>query len=150
VAFQFRLETLLKHRRALQDIAQKDYAEAEAKVRAKLDYIKSLYAEIDQARKERSRAEAKLAFTANSLSGVEEFIALTYIKIERARKEARELMQIMEQKHAILIEKAKERKIIEKIKERKMFEYKAELKKLEAKEMDDMTSMRYRFSKGAL
>lgn len=148
MAFQFRLETLLRHRKNLQDIAQREYAESEARVREKMNEIKNYYAKIDESRRLRSAEEEGSSFTAQSLSNFEEFIELTNIRIKNARLEVRELMDIMEQKHHVLIEKAKEKKILDKLKEKKKDEYKKYIANKENKEADEMISMRHRLAEG--
>jgi flagellar FliJ protein len=143
MAFVFRLESIRKYRKSLQDVAQREYAEAEANVRRQKDMIKSFYNRIDEARKERSIQQGSKSFSAEAFAGVEDFIKLTSIRITRAREEARELMQVMEEKHHNLVEKAKDRKILDKLKEKKYEQYKAEMKKLENLEMDDLVVMRH-------
>ena len=140
--FNFRLESVLKHRARLQEEAQLDYAEAENNVRLKMEEIKGFYKEIENARIMRSESQSGSEFVAMTLSAVEEFIKLTEVKIDRAKHEARELMQVMEEKHQILVEKARDKKVLDRLKEKKFVEFKKDLKRIETKVMDEIAMFR--------
>ena len=49
MAFKFKFETLQRHRKTLRDIAQKDFAEAEAEASRQMQLIEGLYQQIDAA-----------------------------------------------------------------------------------------------------
>ncbi len=143
MAFKFGLDTVLKHRGRLEDVAQREYAEAQAAVDECLTQIERMYQRSDEVREE--IAEAEQTGTAGKLAEIREmehFLSGQKIRIERMRLKARELLQLAEEKHEALIVAARERKILVKLKEKKLFEYRAWLQRIEAKEQDDLTMVR--------
>ena len=143
MAFKFGLDTVLKHRGRLEDVAQREYAEAQAAVDECLTQIERMYQRSDEVREE--IAEAEQTGTAGKLAEIREmehFLSGQKIRIERMRLKARELLAAAEDKHEALIVAARERKILVKLKEKKLFEYKAWLQRIEAKELDDLTMVR--------
>lgn len=146
--FKFTLEPLMKHRKRLEEDAQREFFKARSAVDEALRRINSLYESVDHARRQiqilqRSGGQAIAAITQH-----EEFIAGVQIRIERERKVARELMMVAEEKHQVLLEAAKEFKSIEKLKERRHRQYREEKKKKELKIIDQTVTMR--FKRGAV
>lgn len=141
--FKFRLETVMRQRKAEQDIAQREYAEAQLNVRDQLARIEKMYTDIDEARMMSDQINSKGGACAEHLASIEEFIAGQKLKIEIARKRARELMAVEEEKHEVLVEKVQALKILEKLKERKKDEFKKLVKKKEIKEAEDIVIMKF-------
>jgi flagellar FliJ protein len=143
MAFRFGLNTVLKHRQRLEDVAQREFSEAQAEVDKCLNEIEGMYSRIDEVRSEIA-AEEKLG-DAGSMMRAQEmhaFINGHKLRIERLRLRARELLQIAEEKHEALIEAAREKKILAKLKEKRFAEYRSWLQRIEAKELDDLTMVR--------
>ena len=140
--FKFRLETLKKQRKVAQDLAQREYAEAQKAVQDQLGHIQAMYESSDKTRMDNEQLQFQGGACADRLRMNEEYIEGLKIKIQRARQKARELMQVAEEKLEILSEKRKDLKILEKLKENREAEHKKEYKKKEAKALDDITSMR--------
>lgn len=141
--FKFKLEPVLKHRKIKEDIAKKDYAEAESKVQECLSVINSYYNQIEETRSlslERQQlggsVTAYLDFNSDLILGIK-------IKIEIEKLKVRDLMQVAEEKKEILIEARREKKIVESLKQKKMEEFKKLQKKHEQKQIDEMVSQRY-------
>ncbi len=141
--FKFRLEVLKRQRKAEQDIAQRDYANAQLAVREQMALIESMYKKIDEARVEADRLQARGGSCAKALQGVDFFISGQKKLIEVARHKARSLMAIEEEKHEILVSKVQDHKILEKLKEKKKIEFKKQKRKLENKEIDDIVTMSF-------
>lgn len=143
MAFQFSLNTVLKHRKRLEDVAQREYAEAQQAVNECLTAIENMYRRSDEVREEIAIEETR--GTPESLKLIREmesFLGGQKIRIETLRMKARELLIVAEEKHEALIHASQERKVLTKLKEKKLAEYKARLEKLEAKELDDLTMVR--------
>lgn len=141
--FRFGLETVLKHRRRLEDVAQREYAEAQAAVDACLAELESLYRRSDEVRIEIAAQET--SGSPGSLELVREmehFLGGQKIRIERLRMKARELLMVAETKHEALILASQERKVLAKLKDRRFNEYRERLNRMEAKELDDLTMVR--------
>jgi len=141
--FNFRLETLKRQRKIAQDIAQREYAEAQKKVRDQLEHIQKLYSEVDFAREQSESIQLAGGQCRDQLIALEEFINGQKIKINNARSVARELMQEAEELLEVLTIKTQEFKIIEKLKEKKTEEYRKEKIKKQNKDIDDLVITRY-------
>jgi flagellar FliJ protein len=143
MAFKFGLNTVLKHRKRIEDVAQREFSEAQADVDRCLSEIEAMYLRIDEVRDEVSQAEQE--GSAPSVMRVQEmnvFIEGQKIRIEHLRLKARELLQTAELKHEALIVAAKDRKVLAKLKEKRFEQYRSWLQQIEAKELDDMTMVR--------
>jgi len=143
MAFKFGLNTVLKHRQRLEDVAQREYAEAQAAVDECLRTIEAMYQRSDEVREDIAAAQKRgSAENLQQIRDMETFLGGQKIRIEQMRLKARELLVVAEVKQEALIEAAKEKKILVKLKEKRFAEYKEWLARMETKEMDDMTSMR--------
>lgn len=143
MAFKFGLEAVLKHRKRLEDVAQKEFVEAQRALDQCLEKIEAMYRRHDEVRIEildaqRDGSSQKL----NEVRDMEAFLGGHKIRIQAERMQARALMQVVEEKQEALIEAAKEKKILVKLKEKKFAEYKQRMAELEAKAQDDMTTTR--------
>ena len=142
MAFKFKFDALQRHRKTLRDLAQRDFADAQAEASKQMQYIESLFVQIDKANEKSVEIRNSVPVDLEQLKGIEEFINLQNIKIEMEREKARELLSIMEEKQEILVEKAKEYKVVELLREKEHKKYLDKVKMIEAKEMDDMNLMR--------
>jgi flagellar FliJ protein len=141
--FKFRLETLKRARKISQDLAQREYAEAQKKVRDQMALIQGMYTQIDKSREKSELIQLEGGQCRDELVVIEEFINVQKIKILNARSVARDLMQIAEECLDALTIKTQEYKIIEKLKEKQTEEYRKEKNKKQAKEIDDLVITRY-------
>lgn len=141
--FKFRLDPVLRNRKIQQDLAQKDYLEAERAVTAQLQYIKQLYSEMDDAREDIATIQNAGGHQTFRLQFLEDFIEGQKVRIKSERDKARELMRIKEDKFDILVEKSKDFKVIEKLKENQATTFRKEKSMREQKAADDMTVMRF-------
>ena len=143
MGFRFGLETVLKHRKRLEEGAQREFAEAQAAVDECLRKIEAMYNRLDEVRIEIFQAQTdgrveKIAMVRE----MEHFLGGHKIRIETLRLEARRLLVIAEDKQEALVEAAREKKILVKLREKRLLEYHVRLRDLEAKELDDMTMVR--------
>lgn len=143
MSFRFGLETVLKHRHRLEEVAQREFAEAQAAVDQCLAEIEAMYRRLDEVREEILMAQQRgSASELEMIREMETFVTGQKVRIERLRLKARELLAIAEEKHEALITAAQERKVMVKLKEKKFAEYKARIALMEAKELDDVVSLR--------
>ena len=140
--FKFRLDRLLRQRKAELDMAQKVYYEAQVKVQEQLALIQSQYKDLDSARERIEQLEKQGGNFILQVETLHSFITGQKIRIENSRAKARELMLVAEEKHEALIEKMQAHKMIERLKEKKKEEHKIEMRKKLAKQLDDITLMR--------
>ena len=142
--FKFKLETVLKHRSSLEQLAQRDHSLATAEVNRATNELQNLYSEVDQTR---GLIQELLKLNGSNHAKIqhyESFIVNQKIKIDLKRKEIQELMIVKEQKLDDLVEAAKEKKVLEVFKEKRKKEFRLWKRKKEAKEIDEMVTNRYK------
>ncbi len=144
--FKFNLETLLSQRLREVDFAKKEYYEAQKKVDDIIKKIEMMWTEISESRIQMVKEQNLGGKKGQLLSSIDEFINGHKIRIEREKIVLRELLMIAEEKKEALIESAKEHKILERLKEKRFEEFKVVKKKKEAKENDDIATMRFKRS----
>lgn len=142
--FAFGFEKLLHHRRQLEDIARRNWLEAQAKVDAANGKMRNLFDEIEQARFRAGTLARGGGAHGPALAQIDEFINGQKVRIEAQRAEIRKLLADAESMHEIVVEAAKERKILEKLRERKHEDFKSRLKKQEIKEIDELVVTRFK------
>ncbi|MES2965875.1 MAG: flagellar export protein FliJ [Bdellovibrionota bacterium] len=142
--FEFSLESLLDHRRRVEEMAQRDWAEAQGKVDRAVAKLSEYYDQVDEARQRSASLESQGGAQAGALISNSEFIGGQKYRIEAQRQTIRGLKEEAERLQEILIEAAKETKTLEKLKERQMEEFKLKRRKLEAKEMDELVVTRFK------
>lgn len=148
MGFKFNLESVLKHRQRLEEEAQREFAEAQRAVNEILQKIESMYNRMDEVREE--IAAAQKSGTAQALEQVrnmEEFLVSFKKQIEATRLQARELMAAAEERQEKLIFAAQEKKVLAKLKERREAEHREHVSRIEAKELDDLTTIRQSWGK---
>lgn len=149
MAFRFALESILKHRKRQEDIAQRDFLEAQAKVEECLRGIQSIYTSIDNTRISISAAEK--SGTPNDLDFIRQadrFIEGQKVRVREERLKARELIRAMEDRQHELTERMHERKIMQNLKDKRLEEYQEEIKRIEQIELDDLVNSRWSYSGG--
>lgn len=146
MAFEFSFESLLRHRARIEEMARREFLEAQAIVQGTLNEIDKMYQRIDEVRNQIS--EEQQGNNTNLIQQLEAFIEGQKIRIEMKRLEARQQMEVAEEKQDILTERAKEHKSLKKLKAKKYAEFKKAQKKKEAKNIEDMVTMRFRRSYG--
>lgn len=146
--FKFNLDKVLRHRKILEDLAQKDFQEALAVYNAKKAEIDGLYTAMKNAR------EAGFSMTsqtggqvAESLKQIQEFIVLQDIRIDREMIKLAEIEKLVEAKREVLRQKAMDKKILERLETKKREEFQAEKMRREQKENDENVSMRFETNK---
>ncbi len=143
--FRFGLEPVLKQRKRVEDVAQTEFAMAQAELNQCLKKIDQMYEEIDRARENIVREQkSKEALALERIRQAEKFILGQQLLIERERLRARDLMQKAEDKQQILIEASKERKALGRLKEKRQVEHKKELDLLDEKNTDELVTMRFK------
>ena len=143
MAFKFKFEALQRHRKTLRDLAQRDFADAQAAASEQMQFIEALYQQIDLSNEKSIEIRNTVPVDMEQLKSIEEFVELQKIKIEQEREKARELLSIAEEKQEALVEKAQEYKVVEILREKEHKKYLEKVKHIESQEMDDMNLMRH-------
>lgn len=145
MAFQFRLEKVLTHRRRLEDEAKREFILAQANTVKALRDLEALYVAIDVARTrghdmQIGESDRRMAPT---LQNIDVFIGGQKIRIDRQRVVIREFKAEEERLHDLLIEASREKKTLEKLREKHLQEYRVEMARREQLELDDLAIMRH-------
>lgn len=141
--FKFRLETLRKHRKNLEEIARRNFAEAKSHSDGILSQIENFYKSGDKAREYAGSVLDKEAADPALLQLSDEFMERNKIRIERKKMEFREALVVTEEKQQDLVEAARETKVLDKLKEKKKEDFKKKLKKIDRQNIDELVIQRH-------
>jgi flagellar FliJ protein len=141
--FEFAFDSLLNHKRTLEDVARRDWAAAQRRVDDATEELNRFYDQVEDARQRANRIEIEGGRRSPDLVMIDEFLIGQKVRIERQRAMIRDLMQEAERLQELLVQAAKERRTLEKLKEKRHEEYKKIRKKMEMKTVDDLVTMRF-------
>ena len=142
--FKFKLEKVLKHRQILEDLAQKDFQEAQAEANRQTAILDKMMNEKVEARKRAHSLQSQTGGQVlESLKQIHDFIVLQDIRIEKQIKVIQDCEKVVESKREILRQKAMDTKILKRLEEKKKQQFREEQRQIEQKEMDDNSSMRF-------
>ncbi|MEQ1877498.1 MAG: flagellar export protein FliJ [Bdellovibrionia bacterium] len=139
--FKFRLEKVMNHKKVERDLAFRDFADARKTYEEGKERLKNLYQEIADARNFEAATVKEGGKGSESLKWSAFFIDGQNIKIELQKKLNRQLIQVMEQKQEVLIERARELKTFETLKEKMKERFKKEERKRDIKSIDEIVVM---------
>jgi flagellar FliJ protein len=142
--YEFSLEVVLDHRKRNENEARRKFYEAQSKVDAAVAQLNEFYDQVDHARSESMKLQVKGGTTAPSLVANENFVTGQKFRIEAQRMKIRDLKMEAESLQDALLEAAKETKTLEKLKERQVEEFKKKRRKHEAREMDEIVTLRHK------
>jgi flagellar FliJ protein len=142
--FKFQLEKVLRHRKILEDLAQKDFQEAMAELQKQTDLLHALREAKGQARENSFLQQSQTGGqVSESLKQIHDFITLQDIRIENQLKKIAECEKGVESRREILRQKAIDTKILKRLEENKQRQFIQEQQRSEQKEMDDNANMRF-------
>jgi flagellar export protein FliJ len=133
----------MQHRRALEDLARRDFLIAKAEHQKSEEELEAYQKRILAARMARQEAIMGGGPPGESLSQINDFIKGTEIKIERQRIVIKEKLAKVEELQLVLQKASIEYKMIDKLRARQHEEYRLAEKKLEEKELTEMTNSRF-------
>lgn len=138
--FKFSLETLLRVRKREEELAEREFGEANRKVQTQREKIQKKDKEIEEAR--------LLVNQGNQLDP--EYMSSLFSWLKHQKSERQKMLEILtalkkhlEEKRRNLLEKQKARKAIEILREKKLEEFKEEQKKKEQAFADEMAVIRH-------
>ena len=140
--FRFPFHNVMKHRKTLEDIAQREFQTAYAHFLEVTHQLEKLHEQVRVARNDAYGFQTTGGRAGPALSQVHEFLKNQDIRIEQQQKKVQECEKQVENYREILKQKAIDYKIIESLKGKMLNEFKAEKKKKELKETDDLAIMR--------
>ena len=141
--FKFPLQKVLEHRKVIENIAQKDFQEAQA---ISLQHQKTLGSLENQMRHAYDEAfqiqHSKSGSTSESLKQIHDVILGQKLRIQRQKAKIQESEKLVEACREILREKAVDYKIIERLKERRKEDFISQAEKQDQKDMDEISVIR--------
>ncbi len=138
----FKFESVLIHRRYLEEIKQKDYSDARQAVIEIRERLKRLRNNEKQSAMDLQRRIQKKSTISEHLLYVH-YLEQIRIDIRKILKEIRRFEKVADQKHAELMEAVKNRKILERLKEKQALEFHREMKRNELKLLGEIAINRY-------
>jgi flagellar protein FliJ len=142
--FKFTLETVQRHRKILENIAQKDFQQAQSEVVLLRQELFEMHESIHVARQNAFEQQVAGGTASSSLNQINDFIKLQDIRIARQMEKIANAEKKVEELREILRVKAIDHKIIDEYREKKKAEFVEEVKKKEQKTFDDLSLMRQR------
>ncbi len=142
--FKFQLEKVLQHRKILEDLAQREFQEAQAELNKQNQKMDEMREAVIAARDQAFRRQSEGGKASPALLQVDEFIKGQDIRMDRQKLRIQECESLVEKLREILRQKAIDYKIIEELKDKQFKEYKVERRKREQKNADDINLMRFR------
>lgn len=141
--FKFNLETLRKHRKNLEEMARRDFAEAKDNSDKILTQIDNFYNDADKAREYAGTVLENEVTDPGLLQLSSEFIDRNKLRIERKKMEFREALEVTEEKQQMLVAAAQETKVLDKLKEKKKEAFQKKLRKKDRKDTDEVVVQRH-------
>ena len=141
--FKFPLQTVVRHRKIIEDLAQKDFMEAQANLNVEIQKLEKMQSDLHESHLRTGDLQKAGGQQGPALIQIHEFKKGQDVRIERQRYKIQEFEKIVEDKREILRQAALEYKIIEKFKEKKFEEYKFNRNIEEQNEADEQSILRF-------
>lgn len=144
--FKFNLEKVLSHRKTIENLAQIDFQEALALLRAEEAILEKMKNEIVEARDKAFQIQTAIAIdqAPNRLQQIFFFMKGQAEKIKIQESKIQNFEKLVESYREILRSRVTESKILERLKHRKKVDFDREQSRLEQIEADDMNLIRLR------
>lgn len=140
--FRFRLQSLLQHRKHLEDDCQKDLARARTDLQKEEQALNRFQArKTDQQRKMQDKQKGR--HTVTEIRHFQNFLLALEQDIERQQQRVIEYQARFDEKRSNLMEAMKQRKILERLKENERHRYHRDQQKKERSQMDEVASGRH-------
>jgi flagellar FliJ protein len=142
--FRFGLEKVLGYRKVIEDLAQRDYSEAQSHLNSEIQVLEELKAKKHEAFENRYQRQVQGGAQSEALSQVHDFLKGQDLRIKIQSKKVQDIEKQVEELRSVLREKAVDTKIMVGLKERKQDDFRTEQKKIEQKKLDDIATTQRR------
>lgn len=142
--FRFGLQKVMQHRKTVEDLAQRDFQEAQAELHRQNEILVGMYQAIEEARKVAFTKQTMGGTAISALSQVHDFVKGQDVRIERQKAKIQECESLVENLREILRKAAMDYKIIEGLRDKRKDEFKKKVSVKEQKLTDDLNLMRFR------
>lgn len=141
--FKFPLQKVLDHRKVLEDLAQRDFREAEAELRRQEGLLSKMTEDLSDARLRAGSVQSAGGDAAEALKQIHQYTVLQARRIEGQKTKVQEVEKLVESKREILRQKAVDYKIMVRLREKKYAEFLKDQAAKEQKESDELTVLRF-------
>lgn len=142
--FRFPFDNVLKHRKTLEELAQRDLQEQLARLNAEVTALENMEILVHEAIEKRHQIEIQGGSAIGALTQVHEFLTGQDIRIERQKVKIAEVEKEVDRLREILRLKAIDTKIVKELKVRRKRDFIKTVRKKESAEIDDLNLMRFR------
>ncbi len=125
--FKFRFDSVMKHRKVLEDVAQREFQEAFSELKKQLLKLEEMNQQVHQAHQSAYQFQTEGGIQAPALSQVFDVLKRQDIRIERQQHKVQECEKQVEDLREILRQKAIDYKIIESLKEKNLADFNRQL-----------------------
>lgn len=142
--FKFPFQNVLKYRKTLEDLAQREFQEAMAELNHQKQILSDYQEDIALARENAFERQVQGGNAGPALSQIHDFLKGQDIRIEKQRAKIQDCEKKVEELREILRLKVIDYKIIDELRNKKKEEFRIEQRKLDQKQTDDLNLMRFR------
>jgi len=141
-AFQFRFQTVLRQREAIEQLKQRAFAQLMHERNAKFSQLRVMQETISSSKRQ---AAGGLVGTVdlNAIAGIARYSASCALRGNALVREIAEMENLVEQARNELVEASKNRKALELLRDRQRQEWELEQRRMEAKRLDEQTTQAY-------
>ncbi len=141
--FKFPFEKVLRHRKTLEDLAQRDFQQAQAVLNHEIQILEQMREQVGKARELAFQRQSQGGSAGPALSQVHDFLKGQDVRIERQQNKVQEFQNGVENLREILRQKAIDYKMIESLKDKKSKEFRKERNAKEQKAADEVATIRF-------
>ena len=141
--FKFSLEKVLRQREINAELAQKEFAEAQAELNAQIQKLNDMIELKQQTLDNRTKLIETSTDWANSVNQLNQFLSGQDVRISKQNERIKEAENLVESRREILRQAVSEVKILERLEEKQRKAYMAEVAKHEQAEIDELTVLRF-------
>lgn len=141
--FKFSLEKVLNHRKIQMDLARKDYLEALSFLQDEETKLQQMISTKNQNLSERDKLIQGTQNWQEHVQQINIFLSGQDLRIEQQNERLKKIEKVVESRREILKDSLTEVKIIERLKEKKKSDFISEYQATEAKELDEISTLRF-------
>jgi flagellar FliJ protein len=141
--FKFSLEKVLRHRHLQEDLAQRDFMEAQNALNDQIAILQNMISLKEDALAERAQLVQTTQSWSSTIEQINQFLIGQDVRIKNQNQRLLEYEKTVESKREILRKASVEVKIIEKLKEKKLEDFKKESQRQEQNELDELAALRF-------
>lgn len=141
--FKFTLEKVLKQRQIVADMAQKDFAEAQAALDGEIRKRDDMIAVKEASLAQRTAMIQQGGEWVNSVSQINQFVSGQDLRIKNQNLRLTQFEKLVESRREILRQAVSEVKILEKLEEKQRAAHKIETDREQQADMDELAVLRF-------